>query len=123
MRDRHDTLPEPSSAPAQGTAPSAYLEVLSGPEDGKICELCKPVVTIGRIEENDVCVPLELSISRRHARLSRGASGYLLEVLTAARNGAEVNGRAVAPGESAEVAISGEFTLGDVRFRLEDGGR
>ena len=103
----------PDSAPA-----GAFLEVLSGPEDGRFFEIAGPVTTIGRMEDNDVCIPMELSVSRHHARLVRGAAGYSIEVLGGARNAAVVDGVRVEPGESAPLPESGRFLLGDVFFEL-----
>ena len=98
-----------------------YLEVLSGPEDGKVFAISEPTMSIGRMEDNDICVPLELSVSRRHARLLKSDGGYSLEILSGARNAATVNGVRVEPGESAVVATGGRFLLGDVLFELGAG--
>jgi pSer/pThr/pTyr-binding forkhead associated (FHA) protein len=101
------------------SAPADYIEVLSGPEDGKVFPVCDDaMVTIGRNPENAVCVPLELSISRRHARLTRNGDEYAIEVLREARNAARVRGAPLMPGERAILRKGEVFQLGDVEFQL-----
>jgi pSer/pThr/pTyr-binding forkhead associated (FHA) protein len=101
-----------------GKFSSHYLEVLSGPEDGKVFALWGELVTIGRESDNDVCVPLELSISRHHARLVKAGDGYKLDVLSGARNGAIVGRQPMKPGETASLEKSDVFELGNVSFLL-----
>jgi pSer/pThr/pTyr-binding forkhead associated (FHA) protein len=94
---------------------------LCGPEDGKLFEIRGPVITIGRLAENGVCIPLELSISRHHARLVKTGDSYELEILTEARNAATVGGQIVVPGEKARLERGNIFKLGDVLFELGAG--
>lgn len=69
-------------------------------------------ITIGRGEENAVRLP-DRNISRRHVRMIRGQSGFLLEELSTssvvALNGAEFHGRGpLVPGDSVRI---GDYEL------------
>lgn len=55
------------------------LVVLGGPMDGEEFVVDKPELTIGRLEDQDVCLPLDPAVSRRHARLQVKEDGYWLE--------------------------------------------
>ena len=68
-----------------------FVEVLSGPEDGKSFELRTDVVTLGRHAGSEIFVPLELSVSRAHARLTRLDRDYELEILAEAMNPGRVD--------------------------------
>ena len=95
-----------------------YLEVLSGPEDGKVFPLLEPAATIGRNPDNTICVPLELSVSRRHALLTGVGAEYEIEVFPEARNAGRVRGGTLLPGERAILRKGESFYLGDVEFEL-----
>lgn len=95
-----------------------FLEVMNGPEDGKIFEIIKDEVTIGRLPENDFCIPLELSVSRRHARLVRQDDLYQLEILPNARNPGIVMNKEVLPGQTAVIKPGQSFALGNVMIEL-----
>ena len=116
-----DPVTRETRADAMRQAAHAYLEVLCGPEDGKLFEIRRDVVTIGRLNDNDVCIPLELSVSRHHARLVRRGDAYVLEIRDEARNPASVRGQAVPPGQTATLQRGETFTLGDVLFELGAG--
>ena len=70
--------------------------------------------TIGRAPGNDLVVP-SLSISRRHARLMRTASGFELVDL-GSTNGIHVNGRRV---ERVALAPGIIAVMGDISVQLE----
>lgn len=46
------------------------LMVLGGPMDGLEFDVDRPELTIGRRDDQDVCLPLDPAISRRHAQLT-----------------------------------------------------
>lgn len=71
------------------------------------------VVTIGRDEGNDIVVD-DLTVSRRHARVSQTPDGYLIEDL-GSRNGTYVNGSRVA---SATIVNGDLVTVGNRQFHL-----
>ncbi|MCC6189446.1 MAG: FHA domain-containing protein [Anaerolineales bacterium] len=70
---------------------SSRLTVRQGPAPGKIYELGKDVLTIGRDVNNDVVLN-DAEVSRNHARLTAQSGGYLIEDL-ASTNGTFVNGQ------------------------------
>lgn len=46
-----------------------YIELLSGPMDGLEFQFDQPTVIIGRAETSDLSLPLDLMVSRIHARI------------------------------------------------------
>jgi pSer/pThr/pTyr-binding forkhead associated (FHA) protein len=72
--------------------PSAefVLAVRTGPYEGKVFELDKESVVLGRDVTNDIIFP-DPEVSRRHSRLSLTPRGYVLEDLDST-NGTFVNG-------------------------------
>jgi len=88
---------QPSGIITAIVAPEAAhgkLLILSGPEAGREILLYEPVISIGRVEENDVCLP-DNSISRHHARLQQQDDGsYVLHDLESS-NGIYMMGRRI----------------------------
>ena len=70
---------------------SYRLTVRQGPVPGKVFELAKDVMTIGRDVNNDLVIN-NSEVSRNHARLTSQSGGYLIEDL-ASTNGTFVNGQ------------------------------
>ena len=72
-------------------ATQTYQLVLrSGPHPGRVFELAQDVVSIGRDVANTIVIN-DAEVSRRHARLTAQAGGYILEDL-GSTNGTFVNG-------------------------------
>lgn len=96
-----------------GAPPPARLVMLSAPAPGAEFSINKPVVSIGRLEDLDLCIS-HRSISREHARVTQKSGAFEIEDLRSA-NGVRVNGSAVK-----RVALSSGDTveLGQVRFRF-----
>ena len=70
-------------------------------------------MTIGRTEENDICIPSKL-ISRHHARLLIGPNAVIVED-TGSTNGCFVNERQI----KQQLMRDGDvLSIGDLRFRL-----
>ena len=70
---------------------SYRLTVRQGPVPGKVFQLAKDVMTIGRDVNNDLVIN-DSEVSRNHARLTAQSGGYLIEDL-ASTNGTFVNGQ------------------------------
>ncbi len=70
---------------------SYRMTVRQGPVPGKVFDLVKDVVTIGRDMNNDVVIN-DAEVSRNHGRLTSQSGGYLIEDL-ASTNGTFVNGQ------------------------------
>jgi hypothetical protein len=70
---------------------SYRLTVRQGPVPGKVFDLAKDVMTIGRDMNNDLVIN-DAEVSRNHGRLTSQSGGYLIEDL-ASTNGTFVNGQ------------------------------
>lgn len=66
--------------------------------------LKKPVLTIGRVEENDIVIPSQI-VSSKHARLEKANGGYKLVVVPEAKNPVLFEGR---PLEGSRVLHHGD---------------
>lgn len=90
------------------TSQTYRLVMLSGPAQGRSYELIKDEISIGRDEANDIVIN-QIEISRKHARLSKQASGYVIEDL-GSTNGTYINGtrligpHLLRPGETITLA-------------------
>ncbi len=72
-------------------APSYQLVMRSGPTPGKVYELSKSEIFIGRDVTNDIVIN-DAEVSRKHARLTFQAGGYVIEDL-GSTNGTFVGGQ------------------------------
>ena len=70
---------------------SYRITVRQGPVPGKVFDMVKDVLTIGRDMNNDVVIN-DAEVSRNHGRLTSQSGGYLIEDL-ASTNGTFVNGQ------------------------------
>jgi pSer/pThr/pTyr-binding forkhead associated (FHA) protein len=88
-----------------------------GPYDGRVFDLVKPEMFVGRVAGNDIILD-DSSISRRHARLRLVDGGARLEVFDLrSANGTFINGErtkldACGPGD--------KLRFGDLLFRVEN---
>jgi pSer/pThr/pTyr-binding forkhead associated (FHA) protein len=55
------------------------ITVMSGAEDGKVLELGKTPIMLGRHTDDDVCLPYDTRTSRHHARIMREGDSYCIE--------------------------------------------
>jgi len=91
----------------------AKLFVLSGDDVGRTYEVTGDQVVLGRGKEADMVVR-GLSVSRKHARLERTATGWRIIDLGSS-NGIRLSGMKVSEGD----LVDGEtFHLGDVELRF-----
>lgn len=91
-----------------------YLEIVRGAQPGPPRRLAPGVFVIGRDAAVDVSIPVD-GVSRKHARLVVEASGAILLVDLASRNGTHLNGRKV---EQASLRDGDELRVGPVVLRL-----
>ena len=82
----YDELPEAARRTATDRPDVIEIEVVGGPMDGQRSLVRRPVVTIGRSEDNDLALALDTTTSTRHARIIREDDHYWLEDL-GSRNG------------------------------------
>ena len=87
------------------------LLVHRGPGEGTEYQLDKPIITIGRSPDSDIFLD-DVTVSRRHAELRRGASGWSVRD-TGSLNGTYVNRRRV---EDRTLQPGDELQIGKFRF-------
>ncbi len=114
--DRTDGRGGPGAAPARA---SFKLVALAGPKAGAQFPIGGSVITVGRAAENAVSIP-DVSVSRRHVKLTRqGDDSFLVEDLGSG-NGTTVNNvRITAP---TPVRHGDEMFLGDTVLQLVEEG-
>lgn len=107
------TKTRPSAPAGFGAPPPARLVMVSPPAPGAEFSITKPAVSIGRLEELDLCIS-HRSISREHARIAQKSGVFEIEDLRSA-NGVRVNEQSVkrSPLSSGDI-----LELGQVRFRF-----
>ena len=99
------------------------ITVMSGAEDGKIFELEKTPIMLGRHPDDDVCLSYDSRVSRHHARITKKGDVYFIEDVGSEGKGS-TNGTYVGEKKiSTETAISsGEMILlGSVWVKFESG--
>ncbi|HEY6882173.1 MAG TPA: FHA domain-containing protein, partial [Polyangiales bacterium] len=102
-----------STPQGYGAPPPARLVMISPPAPGAEFSMTKAAVSIGRLEELDLCIS-HRSISREHARVTQKSGGFEIEDLRSA-NGVRVNGA----GVKRSTLRNGDLVeLGQVRFRF-----
>jgi pSer/pThr/pTyr-binding forkhead associated (FHA) protein len=98
---------------------------MSGPRDGETITVDvddqNPAVTIGRSNDNNLALPDDPDVSRRHARLVRRDGAWWLEDLGSS-NGTFAGefSRAVRVTTPVRIIPGDIFRLGFTRLRLED---
>jgi len=97
------------------------ITVMSGAEDGKIFELEKTPIILGRHPDDDVCLPYDSRVSRHHARITQKGDSYSIEDVgpegKGSTNGTYVGDKRIAPKT---VISSGEMILlGSIWIRFE----
>jgi pSer/pThr/pTyr-binding forkhead associated (FHA) protein len=92
------------------------LEIMNGPEDGRIFEINKPDMLIGRAEESDVFLGLDLFITRRHARLiAENGQYYILDL--GGLNGTLLNNLQIT-GKT-DIKNGDMLSLGETKLKLK----
>jgi pSer/pThr/pTyr-binding forkhead associated (FHA) protein len=96
----------------------ARLIAVDGPLSGRTFYLEEPLVSIGRLESNDICLE-DPFVSRHHCLIRKQGDGYMIEDLHSA-NGTCVNGERVNLGslnEGCQIEIGGSRFLFKVQKR------
>lgn len=75
-------------------------------------ELAEDVITIGRVEDNNIEIT-HPSVSSRHAQLTKDDGDYILRDL-GSTNGTRVNGREAAEGEDIKLSDGDSLVFGSV---------
>ena len=86
---------EPKLENMAGAAPELSVAIAGG--SSKNYTLTRQLLTIGRVEDNDIVVPSQI-VSSQHARLERTDGGYNLVVATEAKNPILFEGRPLEGG-------------------------
>ena len=95
----------------------AYLEIF-GPKRSGAVDLDGDLLMIGRDGSNDIVLPDDLMVSRRHAMLERLAAGWAVSD-RGSRNGTFVNGE---PLTQPRPLYSGdEIEMGETRLVYREG--
>jgi len=89
---------------------NCYLMVMNGPEDGRIVELNKDRITIGRGDDNDVVLRDDFRMKPSHALLMQRDSEFLL-VSESPTERQVTNSATVIPGQI--------FVLGETEFIIK----
>src|ERR1700730_10279660 len=87
------------------------LVAVNGPLSGQTLYLDEPVVSIGRLGSNDICLE-DPFVSRRHCVIRNEGDEYLIEDLNSA-NGTYLNGEPVNAGSLKEGCL---IAIGTSRF-------
>lgn len=61
-----------------GKTDKIIVEVMNGPEDGRVVVCDKIPVSIGRGTDNRVCIPYDHLVSRHHAKIAGSEGKFLL---------------------------------------------
>lgn len=99
------------------------ITVMSGAEDGKVFELEKTPIILGRRADDDVCLPYDSRVSRHHARITKEGDVYFIKDVGPEEKGS-TNGTYVGDKKiAAKTSISsGEMILlGSVSVKFESG--
>lgn len=97
-----------------------HLTQTGGAGRGRVFELSRDILSIGRTEDNEIVMKSE-SVSRCHAYLKKSANGEWLFQDNNSKNGVRVNGKKVneAKLKEGDLVVVGDFTF---RFHEAGGG-
>ena len=94
------------------------LEVMNGPEDGRVIKCRTASITIGRAEDNVVRIRYDHLISRHHAKIVRSDNSFVIHDLDSA-NGTFVQGKRIPKTMALEP--NKLFRIGATRLMLKLG--
>jgi serine/threonine-protein kinase len=124
-RERLDPGPPPGRSASQSFVPGSQSLLATfatnAPEFvGELVSLDKPVVSIGRRADNDMCVP-EATVSGQHAQLKWQNATWIVEDM-GSTNGTYVD-HTYERRKSVNLMHGGEVQLGELRFKLVSFGK
>ncbi len=105
------TLVNPSGPRGHGRRALPQLIVIEGISRGRFLELSKPMISIGRREDNDLILASG-SVSKKHCQVYCDGEHFLIEDLQST-NGVLVNGARLAPGESRMLCHGDTIAISD----------
>jgi serine/threonine-protein kinase len=119
-RERLDPGPPPGRSASQSFVPGAQAVLATfatnAPEFvGELVGLDKPIVTIGRRADNEMCVP-EATVSGQHAQLKWQNATWIVEDV-GSTNGTYVD-HTYERRKTVNLMHGGEVQLGELRFKL-----
>lgn len=90
------------------------LVVQTGPQTGEVYNLTQDLAIVGRDPVSDIVVN-DLEVSRQHARLTRSASGYMIQDMGSTNgtflDGKRLSGEPVPVATGQMIAVGGNITL------------
>jgi len=94
------------------------ITIMSGADDGKVVEIKKIPIMLGRHPDDDVYLPYDSRVSRHHARIIREDSSFFVEDVgpegKGSTNGTYVGDKKIAgktPVSSGEIILLGSVWL------------
>jgi pSer/pThr/pTyr-binding forkhead associated (FHA) protein len=94
---------------------SDSIEVMNGPEDGRLFTLEAQKTTIGRLHTADIALELDTSVSRAHACLTINNKQFFIEDL-GSTHGTFVNGEKV--NATVQLKAGDEILIGSTFLRV-----
>ncbi|GAC1499784.1 MAG: hypothetical protein NVS2B12_06530 [Ktedonobacteraceae bacterium] len=94
ISDSDKTILRPNGAPQMGQTGQGYVRVEEGKEPGRIYEVRKESLSIGRSRESDIFLE-DLAVSRLHASVVNMGNGQYVLKDEGSANGTKVNGQLV----------------------------
>ena len=98
------------------------ITVMSGAGDGKVFEMTKTPIILGRHPEDDVFLPSDRGVSRHHAQIPREDKSYYIEDVgmegKGSTNGTYLRGKKV--NNKTSISSGDSFLLGTVWLRLDN---
>jgi len=99
------------------------ITIMSGADDGKVFELEKNHIMLGRHTDDDVFLPYDSRVSRHHARITKKGDSYFIEDVgpeeKGSTNGTYVEDKKI--GTKTAISSGEMILLGNVWVKFESG--
>lgn len=96
---------------------NVIMTIMSGAEDGKKKEFEKMPVTVGKANDNDLCLPYDNRISKYHIEITKEGNDYWLEDLKST-NGTYLDDMKVK--ERIKITSGNIFAIGTIWLKFEE---